>query len=170
MEKMLKYAGVFVAFIIISVLALYLNNDIGINKANIEKDARKSQKISDNWQVVKDTTEIMSAMIFYDESLSNHTFSVYVNRPGLSLGYFFLGGGSLQEGITEFFIDGYSERAFISMNNQHVRKVEIGNGNSIKKIEIDSTKPFAFILPANIGAVTIYDINDNVVKFQRQGL
>ena len=170
MEKVFKYVGAFVAVVIISFLILYSNNDIGINKVNIEKHARISQKISDDWQVVKDTTELMSAMVFYNENLSNHTFSIYVNRPGLSFGYFFRGGGSMGEGIKEFYINGYNERAFISMNRQQVCKVEIDNGNSIKIIEIESTKPFAFILPVNIGSVTIYDINGNVIESQKRGL
>ena len=116
MEKVFKYVGVFVAVVIISFLVLYSNNDIGINKVNIEKDARSSQKISDDWQVVKDTTELMSAMVFYNERLSNHIYSIYVNRPGPSFGYFFRDGGSIGEGIIEFYINGYNERAFISMN------------------------------------------------------
>jgi hypothetical protein len=35
---------------------------------------------------------------------------------------------------------------------------------SVKTIEIDSEKPFAFILPVNAGNVTIYDINGNVIE------
>ena len=58
MEKVLKCAGVFVSVVVISFLALYFNNDIGINKSNIEKDARISHKISDNWQVEKYTRNI----------------------------------------------------------------------------------------------------------------
>ena len=173
MKKMLKYAGMFVAVAITIILALYFCNDIGIYKLNIEKDARSSQKISDHWQVAKDTTDIMSAMIFYDESLNDHIFSIYVNRPGLSFGYFFRHGGAtgeIAEGIAEFYTNGYNERAFISMNRQQVSKVELNNGNSIEIIEIDSTKPFAFILPVNVGSVTIYDINGNLVESQRQGL
>jgi hypothetical protein len=167
MNKRLKYVGIFVAAVIISFLALYFNNDIGICKEKIEKDARIGQKIPEDWQVAKDTTEIMSAMIFYNETLSDYTVSVYVNRPGLSFGYFFRHGGSVvgvDEKIAEISIDGYNERTFISLNTQQVSKVDIDNGNLIKTIEIESTKPFVFILPVNLGTVTFYDINGNVVK------
>lgn len=173
MKKVIKCASVFVGIVSIIILLLYFNNDIGITKLNIEKDARNSQKISDDWQVVKDTTETMSAMLFYDESHKTHTFSIYVNRHGFPPGYFFKGGGAtgvIAEGIAEFYINGYNELAFISMNKQQVSKVEINNGNSVQTIEIESTKPFAFILPANIGAVTIYDINGNIIKSQQQKL
>lgn len=106
MEKIFKSIGVFIAIITISFLALHSNNEIGTYKENIEMDARSSQKVPVGWQVSKDTTQTMSAMIFYDESRINHTFSI----------------------------------------------------------------PFAFILPINIGTVTLYDINGNVVESQRQGL
>lgn len=173
MKRALKYINLFVVAIVIAFLILFFNNDTGTYKSNIEKDARVSQKISNDWQVAKQTTETMSAMIFYDESLSNHTFSVYVNRKGLSLGYFFRGGGSIgaiMEGIAEFHMDGYNERAYISMNKQQVSEVEIDNGQTTETIKIDSTKPFAFILPFNAGAVTLYDINGNIVESIRERL
>ncbi len=170
MKRIFKYSCVFVGIII---LLLYFNNAIGITKLNIEKDARNSQKISDDWQVAKGTTETMSALLFYDESHKHHTFSIYVNRQGLSFGYFFRGGGAMgaiAEGIAELHINGFNERAFISMNKQQVSKVEINNGNSIQTIKIDSTKPFAFILPVNTGSVAIYDINGNLLESQQQTL
>jgi hypothetical protein len=173
MKKIFKFSFFFVGTVSIIILLLYFNNDIGITKLNIEKHARNSQKISHDWQVTKDTTETISAMLFYDKSHKKHTFSIYVNRHGLTFGYFFRGGGAtgvIAEGIAEFYIDGYNERAFISMNKQQVSKVEINNGNSVQTIEIESTKPFAFILPVNIGSVTIYDINGNIIESQQQKL
>lgn len=167
MKKLIKYLGSFILVILISVCFLYLNNDIGISRSNIEKDARYSHKIKDTWDVAKDTTESMSAMIFYSEDFSDHTFSIYVNRPGLSFGYFFRGGGSVIETeryIAEIYIEGYNERAFVSMNRQQVSKVEIDDGNEVQTIEIDSEKPFVFILPNNVGSLTIYDINGNIVE------
>ncbi len=173
MKRALKYIDLFVVAIVIVFLILFFNNGIGTYKSNIEKDARLSQKISNDWQVAKQTTETMSAMIFYDESLSNYTFSIYVNRKGLSFGYFFRGGGpigAIMERIAEFHMDGYNERAYISMNKQQVSEVEIDNGQTTETIKIDSAKPFAFILPFNAGAVTLYDINGNIVESIREGL
>jgi hypothetical protein len=173
MKKITKYIGMFIAVILIAILVLYSSGDIGITKANIEKDARVSQKISDDWQGAKATTGTMSAMLFYSDDLEDHIFSIYVNRPGLSFGYFFREGGSIletQEDIEEILIEGYNERAFLSMNKQQVSKVEIGNGNNIKVMEIDSEKPFAFIVPTNVGSINIYDINGNIIKSIRQKL
>ncbi len=108
----------------------------------------------------------MSAMVFYDPNISDHTFSIYVNRPGISFGYFFRGGGSIaqvEEYITEFRIGGLKERAFVSLNKQKISKIIVDDGNAINTIEIDSTKPFAVVLPVNAGAVTIYDTDGNII-------
>lgn len=167
MRNILKYVGGFAGVIVIILILLYFNNDIGTYKSNIEKDARVSQKIPTDWGVCKDATETMVSMLFYDNSLENHTFSIYVNRKGLSYGYFFRGGDSLGIGmdeIIEFNIEGYNESVYMSMNKQQISKVDIDNGNTIETIDIDSTKPFTLILPVNAGFVTIYDINGNIVE------
>ena len=91
-----------------------------------------------------------------------------VNRPGLSFGYFFRGGGDLtgmNVGITEYTVEGYKERAFISMNQQQVERLEIDNGNSVQVIDIDSKKPFAIVLPVNAGSIAFYDVDGNTVEF-----
>ena len=117
---------------------LYVNNDIGVASTNLEAD------------------------------MSDHTFSVYVNRPGFSFGYFFRGGGSLsgvERGIIGFTVEEYKERAFISMNQQRVTQLQIDDGNSIQGIYIDSNKPFAIVLPINAGTITFYDVNGNTVEY-----
>ena len=109
----------------------------------------------------------MSAMLFYDANLENHTFSIYVNRKGLSYGYFFRGGGSLiadDSDIVDYYIDGYQERAYISINKQQIIKVEIDDGNTIETIKIDNNKPFSIVLPDNQGMIKFYDINGDIVE------
>ena len=68
---------------------------IGTSAANLESDIRNLQKIPEDWIVEGDVSDTMAAYISYPQDRSDHTFSVYVNRPGLSFGYFFRGGGSL---------------------------------------------------------------------------
>lgn len=105
-------------------------------------------------------------MVFYTEDKLDHSFQIYVNRPGLSFGYFFRAGGNIVEVenyIAEFTVEGYNDRAFVSTNKQNVARMEIDNGNAIEKIIIDSSRPFAYVLPKNIGNITFFDINNNVV-------
>ena len=114
----------------------------------------------------RDATRAEKEEIVY--LLSDHSFSVYVNRPGLSFGYFFRGGGTLsgiQRGIVEFTVEGYNERAFISMNQQQVQQLEIDDGNTIQVVDIDRNKPFAIVLPINAGNITFYDVNRNTVEY-----
>jgi len=129
---------------ILFVCFLYTNNEIGVTSSKLEADIR------------------------YPQDLSDHSFSVYVNRPGLSFGYFFRGGGTLsgiQRGIVEFTVEGYNERAFISMNQQQVQQLEIDDGNTIQVVDIDRNKPFAIVLPINAGNITFYDVNRNTVEY-----
>lgn len=174
---MKKYIGrVLIGVILVVVVFvgfLYFNNDIGLPQSKLEKDIRSSQKISEDWTVSGAVSDIMAAYISYPEDQSDHTFSVYVNRPGISFGYFFRGGGSLgvvETEIAEFTIEGYNERAFVSMNKQLVERLEIDDGNDVQVIDIDSTKPFAIIVPSNAGSLSFYDVNGNVVEFFRNPL
>ena len=147
---------------------LYVSSDIGVASGNLEADIRSSQKIKEDWAVDGSVSDTMAAYISYPQNKSDHTFSVYVNRPGLSFGYFFRGGGTLsgiQRGIVEFTVEGYNERAFISMNQQQVQQLEIDDGNTIQVVDIDRNKPFAIVLPINAGNITFYDVNRNTVEY-----
>ena len=115
----------------------------------------------------------MAAYISYPQDMSDHTFSVYVNRPGLSFGYFFRAGGKLseiQEGIAEFTTEGANERALISMNQQQVQQLQIDDGRAKQAIDIDSDQPFAIVLPINAGSITFYDVNGNAVEYWNRPL
>lgn len=152
---------------------LYANNDIGKTANSLEADIRLSQKISDDWNVDGSISDTMAAFISYPQAKTDHTFSIYVNRPGLSFGYFFRGGGDIvevDEYIAEFVVEGYNERAFISMNTQNVVRLEIGDGNNVRVIDIDSGKPFAIVLPLNAENICFYNTNGTVVEYLRQPL
>lgn len=152
---------------------LYANNDIGVTSNNLEADIRSSQKIMDDWTVDGSISDTMAAFISYPQDKTDHSFSVYVNRSGLSFGYFFRGGGDIvavDDYISEFTVEGYNESAFISMNKQNVQRLEIDDGNSVRVITIDNDKPFAIVLPLNAGNICFYDVNGNVVEYFSQPL
>ena len=167
-NRFLKIVIGIVFVCILFVGYLYANNDIGMTSTNLEADIRSSQKIKDDWTLDGSVSNTMAAYISYPQDMSDHTFSVYVKHPGLSFGYFFRGGGNLSEvqrGIVEFTVEGYNERAFISMNQQQVQQLEIDDGNAIQVIDIDSNKPFVIVLPINAGKITFYDVNRNTVEY-----
>lgn len=164
--------GVVLACVLVIDL-LYANNDIGKTADSLEADIRLSQKISDDWIVDGSISDTMAAFISYPQDKTDHTFSVYVNRPSLSFGYFFRGGGDIvavDDYIAEFVVEGYNEKAFISMNTQNVVQLEIDDGNGVRVIDIDSGKPFAIVLPLNAGNICFYDTNGNTVEYLRQPL
>lgn len=174
---MKKYTGkIVIALILVCAVFvgfLYINNDIGIRESKIESDIRASQKIQDDWSVDGVISDTMAAFISYPQNKADHTYSVYVNRPGFSFGYFFRGGGDIvavEDFISEFTIEGYNERAFISMNTQRVNRLEVDDGNKVQVIELDSEHPFAIVLPINAGNITFYDIDGNVVEWSNNPL
>ena len=149
---------------------LYLDHDIGVRKSGLEEDIRSSQKINEDWTVAGEASGTLAAYISYPEDQSDHVFSLYVNRPGLSFGYFFRAGGSLggvEEYIMECTVEGYHERAFVSMNKPKVERLEVDGGNAKQVIEIDSGRPFALVLPVNAGEVTFFGADGTAVEFYR---
>ena len=137
---------------------LYISSDIGIASGNLETDIRSSQKIKEDWAIDGSVSDTMAAYISYPQDMSDHTFSVYVNRPGLSF-------SEIQEGIAEFTTEGANERALISMNQQQVQQLQIDDGHAKQAIDIDSDQPFAIVLPINAGSITFYDVNGNAVEY-----
>ena len=114
----------------------------------------------------------MAAFISYPEDKTDHTFSVYVNRPGFSFGYFFRAGGGIfeiEESVLEYSLEDYSERAFISMNKQKAEYLEFYDGTAVRKINIDSGKPFAFVLPDNAGNVRFFNDKGEIKTVKHYG-
>ena len=108
---------------------LYANNDIGKTANSLEADIRQSQKILDDWIVDGSISDTMAAFISYPQDKTDHTFSVYVNRPGLSFGYFFRGGGDIVEVddyIAEFVVEGQDNgERLATININHLNAVAI---------------------------------------------
>lgn len=67
---------------------IYISDIVGIPKFWLEKDIRSQQKISDDWTVEGTVSDQIAIYLSYPEDRSDCTYSFYLNRPGLSLGYF----------------------------------------------------------------------------------
>ena len=167
MKHIFKRSIIFIGIIAFTFIFLYFNNYIGVSRSKIESDARESQKIPECWEVAKDTSDKMSAMIFYNKNKNDCTFSIYKNHDGFHFGYFFIYGGvnyKISDGVLEFYINGENESVFMSMNKDKVKSIEIDDGNKVRRVNIDSTKPFVVILPSYEGNITLYNVDGKKIN------
>ena len=146
---------------------LYLDDRIGvISPDRLEADIRAAQHIDPGWTVEGSVSDHMAVFVSYPPDQSHDaTLSLYCNRPGLSFGYFFAGGGCVldtEDRIAQYTVEGYPEQAFASSNRMHAARMEINDGDGVQTVSIDSDKPFALLAPAD-RAVTFYDVDGNIV-------
>lgn len=172
-KRMFTIAAAVLCVMLAFVVLLYANHEIGIGKSALVSDLRSDQQIADSWITGGECSDTMGAYLSYPEDKSDHTFSLYVNRPGLSFGYFFRGGGTLagiDRSILELTVEGYPERAYLSMNHLKVSRLEIQEGNSVREIDIDPENPFALVLPETANVITFYDSEGGVVEVESHHL
>lgn len=166
MKNIGKYLGVLLGFMLLVLIFLYNNSAIGTYKTNVEKDARVSQKISDHWQVAKAETKNISSMLFYDDSEEKYNISIYINKQGLSFGYFFRYGAAGRNVNDDLVLkmEEFDEKVYVSMNKQQIAKIEISTKNSVETMDIDNSKPFTIILPVNCDILKMYDIDGKNIE------
>ena len=167
--KIKKYIIGIIIILALIFLILISQGNIGISKNNMENNARKDQKIQENWMTASSINDDLGAFLFYDEDLSHSTFSIYIKRDGISFGYFFRYGGGvpgISENICRFKSDGKGS-IFLSLNKIKVAKIEIDNGlQPSEVIPIDSNKPFSIIIPENVGEIRIYDVYGELIPVE----
>ena len=153
--------------VLVSILFLFfVSRIIGVSNEQIETAARKFHNIEDGWQVVKNTNENVSAMVFFPTDKSNHIYSVYNKHEGLSKGYFFRIGGTISEidrDCVQFIFDESDSYVFISMNRLSICKAEIDDGDHIETVLISEDEPFVLVYPANAGNITLYNMEGEIV-------
>ena len=140
----------------VTVGVLYANRDIGIPTDQLEQAMRESQDIPDDWTVQT------AAGIAYAPNHSDYSFSLYIDRDThrfFTTGWFFTMSGSLFEisdFVAAFTVNDRPETAYISMNAEKIDRAVIDSGTETRTIELDSTQPFALVLPRSSGSVTFY--------------
>ncbi len=160
MMKRLRIIITVVVSILFITLLLYNLGIIGVTASRLEQDARKNQHIVKSWSVEKAVSDNIGAMIFYGDHSDESVYSIYLNRKGFSLGYFFYTGGSegaIADGVAEFTFLDYGS-LLLSMNRDKVKTIVFGN-KDISPILVDPTKPFTVILPDNCESFELYDVN-----------
>ena len=164
-----------VAAIIIGCVFLaavvYMTGIFGVPGCWLEKDIRSQHHIADEWTVEGTISDQMAIYLCYPEDQSCYDYSFYLNRPGLSFGYFFCVGGSVNKTdnwVGEIVINGYTDRAYFSMNLSRIARAEISDGKNTETITLDSNKPFTLILPVSEEeTVTFYDTDGKIVETRR---
>ena len=140
----------------VTVGVLYANRDIGIPTDQLEQAMRESQDIPDDWTVQTSAGDTTAA------DHSDYVFALYIDRDThrfFTTGWFFTMGGSLFEisdFVAAFTVNDRPETAYISMNAEKIDRAVIDSGTETHTIELDSTQPFALVLPRNSGSVTFY--------------
>ena len=172
-KSILKILITLLCLVVIVVIGLFATHNIGIPESRIEQDIRKNSHIDTSWKITGEASDTFAAYISYPENQSDYSFSVYVNRPGISFGYFFRGGGSISgvdRKIVKFVVEDYAECAYLSMNREGVTLLEIDDGNTVKQIQLNPKEPFAVVLPINAGTITFSDENGNVIEYLEEKL
>lgn len=163
-----KLAILFTSLACMALVALLLRHSgmFGAPAARLEQNARENQYIDPTWSVSKTIDKNLAALLFYDDTKTDFVFSIYQNRPGLSFGYFFVCSG--RESIIAEEIGTYvygDSVALLSMNTKKVAKIEAAAGEEPISLAVDPDEPFAVVLPASCGEITLYDANGKAMPF-----
>ena len=128
-------------------------------EADIEADARESQKIDESWLCVKASEDDVTAMLFYDEFLGDYKVSIYTNPADRPFGSF---------SCTEALLMRKTRDCGVSYQRQrrpciHVHEsAECGfnedrGGQEIKEVTLESGVPFVYVISEEEYSVAFYD-------------
>lgn len=160
MRNKIKQIGLILLLILFIFTVLRSSSVIGVTTKHLEQDARKSHRINNSWEVSQSVNKKIGAMVFYNDLRDSYIFSIYLNHPGFSFGYFFYSGGALGEiddSIRRYKFDQYGS-VLVSMNRMQVSKIQLDNDIEVTTIDIDSSKPFVQVIPSNSGNMTIVNV------------
>ena len=152
----------------------------GVMKSNLESDARKSQNIDASWEAVSASSDKFSAVLFYDESLSQGRYALYETHNRRSVVYFFRDGGGLAdtdmiEGIQGFsYGKGFAVLSMNKVNAVRVERVFEKKNLPTESHKVEPGKPFAVVFSSNEnadnGTVTVYDAQGCSIPFDTIGI
>lgn len=170
LKKIKREIIFFVMIVIVASFIMVSQSDfIGISSSYVEEDARKNQRIPDSWEVVQSHTDELYALLFYDPNNRDaYAYSLYVNKKGLSFGYFFHSGGDLS-GISDtsiYYVYGNKGRVLVSLNKQRIQKIERDNGER-GVLEVDVDKPVIVTFPVDSGIIDLYDETGKEVLYEK---
>lgn len=136
----------------------------GVPAGGVEAAERRAQGLGADWLCAADEGGALSVCLFYREDTGDYTVSAYVNRRGLSFGYFFRYGGAVagaENGVAALRYDdargALRGTALLSLNRagvtQIVCKMRTGGDETVG---VDPEKPFVFMIPEGCAGYTLY--------------
>ncbi|MCI8287019.1 MAG: hypothetical protein HFH89_05060 [Lachnospiraceae bacterium] len=164
LEKISMLLGAIV-MILLAFLIVWQADILGVSAGRLEQDARENQSIDNSWEVAQGMNEDLCAMLFYDQERDKCTYSIYVSREGFSFGYFFGKGGTdvyMTENVEAVVLEDKGI-ALLSLNQDKVCKIKVGDESDAEFISVNPGEPFALVLPIDCGEITLYDTKENVV-------
>lgn len=161
-----------IAFILACTVCFFLlSGRVGVPRSRLEEDLRTSQNIPDDWTVTSSVSDSAAVFLYYPPAQNRYGWSIYINHPGFSFGYFFRGSlvaagihdnkEELPAEVEQIPIGDSGEIAYVSLNLTGIVRAEIDNGADTQTITLDESKPFAILVPPDAGFVTFYDKEGN---------
>lgn len=165
-KKVLLGAAVIAALGLLATLFV-LRGGVGPRREHIQDDARKGQRIEETWLAAEDGGRELTALVFYPADRTRSVFSLYRKDRMPLFGWHFRGGGgvsAVDDGVAEFTVDGFGERAYVSLNTPGICRVELGSGETLA---LDPERPFAIVAPCT---AVFYDAEGDVVESWHYGM
>lgn len=129
---------IFIALLLFVGGFLLLTGGVGVPRSRLEEDLRTSQNIPDDWTVTSSVSDSAAVFLYYPPAQNRYGWSIYINHPGLSFGYFFRGSlvaagihdnkEELPAAVKQIPIGDSGEIAYISLNLTGIVRAEIDNG------------------------------------------
>ena len=164
MIKLLKkypYTTLFVLILLVSFIAIFVSERIGIPEDKLEQDVGKSAKIPDDWNLAKAVSDDAAVLLYYNDAREMCKIFVYTKHKN-AFGYFFAQSESFDYTLPSF-ADGVQRAdigensiAFVSMNGAEYTSIVTDNGVIRTTYEVNPDEPFVVIVPKNSGEIKFY--------------
>lgn len=148
------------AAVLIALSVLWKCGVFGVRGDRVTADAQKSMEIARSWSAVEagNAKQVTGIFYDYDQAPLKGICYCYINRPGVSYGFFFRQSGNLDRdmGIRKLDLGQYGA-AYVSLNSQQVAKVIRDDGTKPVTKSVSPYSPFVIVSEKHDCAFRFYD-------------
>lgn len=153
MKRSFRYAPAALCALLLTLFILYARGDIGIPQSRIAADAQRDLP---GGEILSDACgEELAALLLADGG--EPSLRIYVDRPGLSFGWFFRYGGPPGAQVTRYRLENCGEVVYAAGSGHGMCAMAVDDGTGAAVTPLDPDSPFVLVLPANAGTVVFYD-------------